>query len=163
MRLRGGDQTVTTNSDSDGDGLTDIQEYNYGLDPTAWSSANNGIPDGWALRYGFDPTLASVANLINANGNTTLQNYLADLNPTNAASRLAITGLQFSGGDVSLTRTFRVVSRDRMDGREFYNVRVDNDDLIILTSAESVPGTDHFSMTWGSDGSAQLGLGRRSR
>jgi hypothetical protein len=71
--------------------------------------------------------------------------------------------LNLRGGDVSLTRTFRVVSRDRMDGREFYNVRVDNDDLIILTSAESVPGTDHFSMTWGSDGSAQLGLGRRSR
>ena len=42
-------------------------------------------------------------------------------------------------------------------------VRVDNTDLIILTAAESVPGTEHFSMTWGKDGSAQLGLGRRSR
>ena len=94
---------VSTNSDYDGDGLTDLQEYSYGLDPTAWSSANNGIPDGWALRYGFDPTLVSVASLINSNGNTTLQNYTADLNPTNASSRLAITVLQVNGSDVSLT------------------------------------------------------------
>ena len=94
---------VTATSDDDGDGLTDLQEFSYGLDPTAWSSANNGIPDGWALRYGFDPTLASVASFINANGSTTLQNYIADLNPTNAASRLAITGLQVAGGNINLT------------------------------------------------------------
>ena len=94
---------VTTDSDHDGDGLTDIEEFSYGIDPTVWSSANNGIPDGWALHYGFDPTLASVASMINANGNTTLQNYTADLNPTNPASRLAITGLQVAGGAVSLT------------------------------------------------------------
>ena len=55
------------------------------------------------MRYGFDPTLASVASLINANGNTTLQNYTADLNPTNPVSRLAITGLQVVGGAVNLT------------------------------------------------------------
>ena len=94
---------VTTDSDHDGDGLTDIDEFSYGIDPTVWSSANNGIPDGWALHYGFDPTLVSVASIINANGNTTLQNYTADLNPTNPASRLAITGLQVAGGAVSLT------------------------------------------------------------
>jgi hypothetical protein len=94
---------VSTNSDSDGDGLTDFQEYGYGLDPTAWSSANNGIPDGWAITYGFDPTLASVATLTNANGYTTLQNYTADLNPTNAASRLAIINLNTVGSDIRLT------------------------------------------------------------
>ncbi len=94
---------VTTTSDHDGDGLSDLLEYQLGIDPTAWSSANNGIPDGWAIAYGFDPTLAAVAKLINTNGNTTLQNYLADLNPTNAASRLAITKLQVTGGNVNLT------------------------------------------------------------
>ena len=94
---------VTATSDHDGDGLSDLLEYQLGIDPTAWSSANNGIPDGWAIAYGFDPTLAAVAKLINTNGNTTLQNYLADLNPTNAASRLAITKLQVTGGNVNLT------------------------------------------------------------
>ena len=94
---------MTATSSHSGNGLTDLQEYQYGLDPGVWSSATNGIPDGWAIAYGFDPTLASVAKLINANGNTTLQNYLADLNPTNAASRLAITRLQVTGGNVNLT------------------------------------------------------------
>ena len=90
---------VTTTSSHAGNGLTDIQEYQYGLDPNVWSSANDGIPDGWAITYGFDPTLASVANLINFNGNTTLQNYTADLNPTNAASRLAFIGINTAVGN----------------------------------------------------------------
>ena len=94
---------VTGTSSHSGNGLTDIQEYQYGLDPNVWSSANNGIPDGWAIKYGFDPTLASVASLINSNGNTTLQNYTADLNPTNAASRLAFTGLNFSNTNLQFT------------------------------------------------------------
>jgi len=94
---------VTGTSSHSGNGLTDIQEYQYGLDPNVWSSANNGIPDGWAIKYGFDPTLASVASLVNANGNTTLQNYTADLNPTNASSRLAFTGLNFSNTNLQFT------------------------------------------------------------
>ena len=85
--------------------MTDIQEYRYGLDPEIWSSATNGIPDGWAIKYGFDPTLATTASLINSNGYTTFQNYTADLNPTNPASRLAITSLSVDGGDVHLTWT----------------------------------------------------------
>ena len=94
---------ITTNSSHSGNGLTDIQEYCYGLDPTQWSSASNGIPDGWALAYGFDPTLASVASLTNVNGFTTLQSYVADLNPTNAASRLAIIGIAASSSEVNVS------------------------------------------------------------
>ena len=94
---------VTATSAHSGNGLTDLQEYQYGLDPSAWSSANDGIPDGWAVNYGFDPTLASTASLTNSNGYTTLQNYNADLNPTNAASRLALTDLTVINEDVRLT------------------------------------------------------------
>ncbi len=94
---------VTTNSDTDGDGLRDALEYEYGTDPTHWSSASNGIPDGWALDYGFDPTLASVASLTNANGFTTLQSYVADLNPANPFSRLAIINLTAVSNSVQLT------------------------------------------------------------
>ena len=78
--------------------MTDIQEYQYGLDPTVWSSANDGIPDGWAITYGFDPTLASTASLIDPNGYTTLQSYIADLNPTNPASCLVIQDLSRTTG-----------------------------------------------------------------
>ena len=93
---------VTATSSHSGNGLTDIQEFQYGLDPNVWSSANDGIPDGWAIQYGFDPTLASVASLMNSNGYTTLQNYTADLNPTNAASRLAFIGMVASNNAVKL-------------------------------------------------------------
>ena len=89
---------VSATSSHSGNGLTDLQEYQYGLDPTVWSSANNGIPDGWAITYGFDPTLASTADIICANGYTALQNYVADLNPTNSASRLVIQGLFRTNG-----------------------------------------------------------------
>jgi formylglycine-generating enzyme required for sulfatase activity len=91
---------VTATSSHSGNGLTDIQEFQCGLDPNVWSSANDGIPDGWAIQYGFDPTLASVASMINSNGNTTLQNYTADLNPTNAASQFAFIGMTVSNNAV---------------------------------------------------------------
>ena len=94
---------VTTNSDADGDGLKDILEYQHGTDPSQWSSADNGIPDGWALAYGFDPTLASVAALTNLNGFTTLDSYVADLNPTNASSRLVIIGITAGFGDINVS------------------------------------------------------------
>jgi len=96
---------LTTNSSHSGNGLTDIQEYEFGLDPTAWSSTTNGIPDGWAIEYGFDPTTAAFGSSITSNGNSVLECYLADLNPTNAASRLVIAGLQRIGDDVHLSWT----------------------------------------------------------
>jgi hypothetical protein len=94
---------VTATSSHSGNGLTDIQEYEYGLNPLAWSSADDGIPDGWAITYGFDPTLASVAGLTSVNGFTTLQSYEADLDPTNAASQLAFVNITTIGSDVHLT------------------------------------------------------------
>ena len=94
---------VTSSSDHDNDGLSDILEYRYGTDPTQWSSAANGIPDGWALAHGFDPTLASVATLTNLNGYTTLQCYQAGLDPANPTSRLAITGIAASNNAIRLT------------------------------------------------------------
>ena len=94
---------VTTNSDYDNDGLSDIAECGLGTDPTRWSSASNGIPDGWALAYGFDPTLAGTGSLIGSNGFSVLESYLADLNPTNAASILAIVNLAAVSNGVQLT------------------------------------------------------------
>jgi len=93
---------VTSNSDTDGDGLKDTLEYDYGTDPAKWSSASNGIPDGWACAYGFDPTIASVAALTNLNGFTTIDSYSADLNPTNPASILALVKINSTSNGVQL-------------------------------------------------------------
>ncbi|HVM61955.1 MAG TPA: DUF1566 domain-containing protein [Verrucomicrobiae bacterium] len=94
---------VTSTSSHSGNGLTDIQEYQYGLNPAAWSSTSNGIPDSWAIQYGFDPTITGYGNLIASNLDTVLQCYVADLNPTNAASQLAFIGLSIASNDVYLT------------------------------------------------------------
>ena len=85
---------VTATSSHSGNGLTDIQEYQYGLDPNVWSSAANGIPDGWAINYGLDPTLAGTASQVASNGKSVLECYQADLNPTNAAARLAFVDIK---------------------------------------------------------------------
>ena len=93
---------VTAASSHSGNGLTDLQEYRYGLDPNVWSSAANGIPDGWAVNYGLDPTFAGTASQVAANGRSVLECYQADLNPTNAASRLAFVGIKADGKTVHL-------------------------------------------------------------
>jgi len=38
--------------DTDGDGLTDFQEYGMGLNMDAYDTDGDGIPDGWDSRYG---------------------------------------------------------------------------------------------------------------
>jgi hypothetical protein len=60
-------------------------------------STTHGIPDGRAIEYGFDPTIAGFESLAASSGNTVLQCYEADLNPTNAASRLAILSISATG------------------------------------------------------------------
>jgi formylglycine-generating enzyme required for sulfatase activity len=96
---------VTATSSHSGNGLTDIEAYRYGLDPTVRSSTTNGIPDGWAIAYGFDPTQVGFESLVSPNGNTVVQCYQADLNPTNGASRLAILSVSVTGEDVHLAWT----------------------------------------------------------
>jgi len=94
---------VTATSDHDGDGVSDVAEYRLGIDPTRWSSSSNGIPDGWAIAHEFDPTLAGIASLTNLNGYTTLQSYIADLDPANASSILSIVEMDAGSNDVFLT------------------------------------------------------------
>jgi len=47
------DQNDTT--DWDGDGLTDLGEFQYRTDPTDWDTDNDDLPDGWEVNYGIDP------------------------------------------------------------------------------------------------------------
>lgn len=41
--------------DTDGDGIPDLIEAQYGMDPLAYSSGNNGIADGWWISKGMSP------------------------------------------------------------------------------------------------------------
>jgi hypothetical protein len=42
--------------DGDGDGLTAQEEFELGTDPSNPDSDGGGIPDGWEVEFGFDPT-----------------------------------------------------------------------------------------------------------
>jgi len=42
-------------ADSDGDGLTNRFELQYGTDPNNPDTDGDGLPDGWEIKYGYDP------------------------------------------------------------------------------------------------------------
>ncbi len=42
--------------DPDGDGLTNVEEFDAGSDPNNADTDNDGLPDGWEHEYGLDPT-----------------------------------------------------------------------------------------------------------
>jgi PKD repeat protein len=75
---------------------------------TALDSVGDGIPDWWRAQY-FGGAGTQTNNLSCAacdpmgTGQDNLAKYRADLNPTNAASRLAITRLNLVGHDVGVT------------------------------------------------------------
>ena len=45
----------TNNVDTDGDGLTDSEEDDYGTDPRNPDTDGDGLPDGWEVENGTDP------------------------------------------------------------------------------------------------------------
>ncbi|MEI7899993.1 MAG: DUF1566 domain-containing protein [bacterium] len=94
---------VTANSDHDGDGVTDSEEYRRGIVPTQADSDGDGIPDGWENTYSRDPSYFGDATNMAANGYSYLNAYIAELTPTNPASQLRFTGIGASGNDLSIT------------------------------------------------------------
>ncbi|MCP4122125.1 MAG: hypothetical protein GY751_10265, partial [Bacteroidetes bacterium] len=98
-----GDLTHSGTFDSDGDGLTDKEEFDAGTDPNVTDSDGDGIPDGWevdnGLNPGFDDSLADS----DSDGFTNIDEYLGGTNPGNDGdipNFLEITE-NFESGDLS--------------------------------------------------------------
>lgn len=75
------------NGDADGDGLTNVGEYQHDTNPHNPDTDGDGLPDGWEVNYQFDPTDPNGVN--GANGDpdndqfTNLQEYLNGTDPRN--------------------------------------------------------------------------------
>lgn len=69
-------------SDTDEDGLSLLQEWQYGTSPTNADTDNDGMPDGWEVTYGLavlDPSNALKDK--DGDGVTNLDEYLRGTNP----------------------------------------------------------------------------------
>jgi len=79
-----GDLAQGAGGDFDGDGLTNLQEYQAGTDPTNSDTDSDGMPDAWELQYGLDPLNSFDADADpDADGLTNLQEYQVGTNPLN--------------------------------------------------------------------------------
>ena len=54
--MTGWNPSVDGSGDSDRDGLTDLEEDDYGTDPYVWDTDGDGMPDGWEVKFAnIDP------------------------------------------------------------------------------------------------------------
>ncbi len=53
---------VSTDTDQDGDGLTEAEEAELGTDPFYYDTDGDGLPDGWEMEHGLDPNDAEEGN-----------------------------------------------------------------------------------------------------
>ncbi len=67
--------------DSDGDGITNFQEYIMGSNPTLTDSDGDGMPDGWEVRLGLDPNVNDAQGDIDGDTITNINEYLNGTNP----------------------------------------------------------------------------------
>lgn len=68
--------------DTDGDGLTDCEEYELGTDPELVDSDADGIPDGLEFRLGLDPTRDDTREDLDFDGIRNIDEVLNFSSPT---------------------------------------------------------------------------------
>ena len=71
-------------NDGDADGLSNLEEFWNGTDPTNPDTDGDGMPDGWETQYGLNPLDSSDVDLDNdMDGLTNIEEFLNATYPTN--------------------------------------------------------------------------------
>jgi len=76
------DDPSDANKDFDDDGLNNYQEYLNRTHPDVSDTDNDGMPDGWEVQYGLDPTKPSADIDTDGDGISDLQEYKDGTDPT---------------------------------------------------------------------------------
>lgn len=80
-----GDLIEGPQGDYEGDGASNLSEYQHGTDPANPDTDADQMPDGWEIRYGLDPLDPSDAQAdSDGDGITNVEEYLAGTDPWNA-------------------------------------------------------------------------------
>ena len=78
------DDPADGSQDSDGDGATNLAEYENGTEPWNPDTDSDQLPDGWEIRYGLLPTNAvDAATDEEPDGLTNAQEFLRGTDPRN--------------------------------------------------------------------------------
>ena len=73
------------NGDPDGDGATNLHEFNAGTDPTNPDTDGDGMPDGFEINNGLNPLVNDASSDLDGDGVNNLTEYLQGRNPTKGA------------------------------------------------------------------------------
>jgi hypothetical protein len=68
--------------DHDNDGLTNLEEYRNGTDPKNHDTDGDGIWDGWEIKYGLNPLADSAEDDEDGDGKTNLEEFTYKTDPT---------------------------------------------------------------------------------
>jgi hypothetical protein len=74
-------EVLSEDNDIDGDGLTDLDEFEMGTDHLVADSDSDGTPDGWEVFYGLDPLVNDSYLDTDGDGRINLDEYLKDKDP----------------------------------------------------------------------------------
>ena len=90
-----------TLADTDGDGLTDCDECELGLNADSTDTDGDGLPDGFEVDSGLNPTVPDAKDDPDEDGQTNIQEFLAGSDPMDATSPSLIFFVAKSGSDTT--------------------------------------------------------------